>query len=133
MPSAFQHLLRQHLAERAADNARAVALRVGMAPTYLYRVISGNRPPPIRFLAGIADALRLTGGDRYAFIAVAIAAHLPADAREALRAAQVRHRRHDVDVTGGSTEALANPPAPRRRGRRPAVRPLRPRSRPAVE
>lgn len=125
MTTAFALLLRRHLDERADDNARSIALKIGMPPDYLYKVITGRKPPLLRHVIGLADALRLDGRVRYDFLIAAVHAHVPAEARTLLALAQAQHARRDLDAVALDRVTQANPPAPRRRGRRPVARPAR--------
>lgn len=69
------------LLEARGTSLRAWARMVGMGSSFAYKLKAGERVPPAPKIERMADALKLTGADRTAFIDAATWAAIPDHAR----------------------------------------------------
>jgi predicted transcriptional regulator len=60
------------------------AVKVGLPADYIYLVLNGQRPPPVKYLEAMASILGLGENDRYAFMAHAAYANVPEPLRVTL-------------------------------------------------
>jgi transcriptional regulator with XRE-family HTH domain len=79
-PEEFGALLTR-LLEARGISLRAWARTVGMGSSFAYKLKAGERVPPAPKIERMADALKLTGADRTAFIDAATWAAIPDHAR----------------------------------------------------